>query len=111
MAHPVVSSFLHGRPSCGLIRNQPLSVGLDCFVLIAAGTSRVRLLGGFGNLRLVRQLDAQVPTTTDDATEIQRCYGIGCNARVTKPNKHQHFANAIRRLGLFFSGIPVRQTA
>ncbi len=52
-----------------------------------------------------------VLTTTDDQTEIQRCYDLGCNVYITKPVNYDNFANAIRQLGLFFSVIQVPSTA
>jgi DNA-binding response OmpR family regulator len=44
-----------------------------------------------------------VLTTTDDKTEIQRCYDLGCNVYITKPVDYESFAAAIRQLGLFLS--------
>ena len=43
-----------------------------------------------------------VLTTTDDRSEIDRCYELGANVYVTKPVDYESFANAIRQLGLFF---------
>jgi CheY-like chemotaxis protein len=48
-----------------------------------------------------------VLTTTDDKREIQRCYDLGCNVYITKPVDYEHFAQAIRQLGLFFSVMQV----
>jgi CheY-like chemotaxis protein len=48
-----------------------------------------------------------VLTTTDDKTEIQRCYDLGCNVYVTKPVNYENFADAIRQLGLFFTVVKV----
>lgn len=48
-----------------------------------------------------------VLTTTDDKTEIQRCYDLGANVYITKPVNYDNFANAIRQLGLFFAVIQV----
>jgi CheY-like chemotaxis protein len=48
-----------------------------------------------------------VLTTTDDQTEIQRCYDLGANVYITKPVNYENFANAIRQLGLFLSVIQV----
>lgn len=42
-------------------------------------------------------------TTTDDETEINKCYDLGANVYITKPVDYDGFANAIRQLGLFFS--------
>jgi CheY-like chemotaxis protein len=52
-----------------------------------------------------------VLTTTDDQTEIQRCYDLGANVYITKPVDYDGFANAIRQLGLFFSVIQIPETA
>ncbi len=51
-----------------------------------------------------------VLTTTDDKREIERCYELGCSVYITKPVEYEHFANAIRQLGLFFSVIQVPET-
>jgi CheY-like chemotaxis protein len=59
----------------------------------------------------LRRTPVIVLTTTDDATEIQRCYDLGANVYVTKPVNYEGFANAIRQLGLFFSVIQVPETA
>ncbi|WP_297683741.1 response regulator [Ferrovibrio sp.] len=48
-----------------------------------------------------------VLTTTDDRREIQRCYDLGCNVYITKPVDYEHFAQAIRQLGLFFTVMQV----
>jgi CheY-like chemotaxis protein len=52
-----------------------------------------------------------VLTTTDDSSEIQRCYDLGANVYITKPVNYEGFANAIRQLGLFFSVMQVPETA
>jgi len=46
-------------------------------------------------------------TTTDDKTEIQKCYDLGCNVYITKPVDYDAFAAAIRQLGLFLSVMKV----
>ncbi len=51
-----------------------------------------------------------VLTTTDDKREIERCYELGCNVYITKPVEYEHFAHAIRQLGLFFSVIQVPES-
>lgn len=50
-----------------------------------------------------------VLTTTDDKTEIQRCYELGCNVYITKPVNYENFAQAIRQLGLFLTVMQVPQ--
>ena len=51
-----------------------------------------------------------VLTTTDDKTEIQRCYDLGCNVYITKPVNYESFANAIKELGLFLYVMQVPET-
>lgn len=50
-----------------------------------------------------KRLPVVILTTTDDESEIQRCYDLGANVYITKPVEYDSFANAIRQLGLFFS--------
>ncbi|WP_439815575.1 response regulator [Zavarzinia sp. CC-PAN008] len=59
----------------------------------------------------LRRFPVIVLTTTDDQTEIQRCYDLGCNVYITKPVNYDSFANAIRQLGLFLSVIQVAEPA
>ena len=59
----------------------------------------------------LRRAPVIVLTTTDDKREIERCYELGCNVYITKPVEYEHFANAIRQLGLFFSVIQVPESA
>jgi CheY-like chemotaxis protein len=54
-----------------------------------------------------KRLPVVVLTTTDDASEIKRCYDLGANVYITKPVDYENFANAIRQLGLFFAVIQV----
>jgi CheY-like chemotaxis protein len=54
-----------------------------------------------------KRLPVVVLTTTDDETEIQKCYDLGANVYITKPVDYEGFATAIRNLGLFFSVIQV----
>lgn len=46
-------------------------------------------------------------TTTDDRTEIEKCYELGANVYITKPVDYEGFATAIKSLGLFLSVIQV----
>ena len=52
-----------------------------------------------------------VLTTTDDNSEIQRCYELGCNVYVTKPVDYDKFANAIQQLGLIVSVMQIPKAA
>ncbi|WP_461343620.1 response regulator [Brevundimonas sp. GN22] len=54
---------------------------------------------------VLRRAPVVILTTTDDRTEIQHCYDLGCNVYITKPVDYDAFASAIRQLGLFLSVI------
>ena len=58
----------------------------------------------------LRRSPVIVLTTTDEQTEIQRCYDLGANVYITKPVNYESFANAIRQLGLFLAVMQVPAT-
>jgi CheY-like chemotaxis protein len=60
---------------------------------------------------VLRRTPVIVLTTTDDRTEIQRCYDLGCNVYITKPVEYEGFAAAIRQLGLFLTVMQVPEIA
>lgn len=50
-----------------------------------------------------KRMPIVILTTTDDESEIKKCYDLGANVYITKPVDYEGFANAIRQLGMFFS--------
>lgn len=42
-------------------------------------------------------------TTTDEITEVQRCYEMGCSFYMVKPVNYNKFMGAVESLGAFFS--------
>ena len=58
----------------------------------------------------LRRSPVIVLTTTDEQTEIQRCYDLGANVYITKPVNYESFAHAIRQLGLFLAVMQVPTT-
>ncbi len=82
----------------------PILVLLDLNLPDVSGIDILEYLKNDGHLKVAPVI---VLTTTDDNTEIQRCYDLGCNVYITKPVDYQQFATAIRQLGLFFSVIKV----
>jgi CheY-like chemotaxis protein len=56
------------------------------------------------------RIPIMILTTTDDASEIRRCYDLGANIYVTKPVDCDTFSNAIKQLGLFLSIIQIPPT-
>lgn len=102
-------NFLFGEDGTGLTnKGKPLLILLDLNLPDMTG---VDILGRVKNNEYLKRIPVVVLTTTDDATEIQRCYDLGCNVYITKPVDYENFANAIRQLGLFFSVIQVPATA
>lgn len=98
-------SFLFGPDgSAAANKNRPLLILLDLNLPDMTG---VDILGRVKSNEHLKRIPVVVLTTTDDATEIQRCYDLGCNVYITKPVDYENFANAIRQLGLFFSVIQV----
>jgi CheY-like chemotaxis protein len=98
-------NFLFGADGSGVTnKGKPLLILLDLNLPDMTG---VDILGRVKNNEYLKRVPVVVLTTTDDATEIQRCYDLGCNVYITKPVDYENFANAIRQLGLFFSVIQV----
>ena len=58
----------------------------------------------------LRRSPVIILTTTDEQTEIQRCYDLGANVYITKPVNYESFAHAIRQLGLFLAVMQVPTT-
>ena len=88
--------------------NGPALILLDLNLPDMSGTE---ILAKIKSVPHLKRTPVVVLTTTDDKTEIQRCYDLGCNVYVTKPVDYESFADAIRQLGLFLSVIQVPEVA
>ncbi len=82
----------------------PLLVLLDLNLPDMSGT---QILAKLKSDTTTKQIPVIVLTTTDDKTEIQKCYDLGCNVYITKPVDYEAFATAIRQLGMFLSVMKV----
>ncbi len=82
----------------------PLLVLLDLNLPDMSGTDILARIKADPQLK---RTPVVVLTTTDDRTEIQRCYDLGCNVYITKPVEYEGFASAIRQLGLFLTVMQV----
>jgi CheY-like chemotaxis protein len=92
-------NFLFGADGSGLVnRGRSLLVLLDLNLPDMSGIEILRRLKANEHLRLAPVV---VLTTTDDKSEIQLCYDLGCNVYITKPVDYEKFANAIKQLGMF----------
>jgi CheY-like chemotaxis protein len=98
-------SYLFGPDRSGLSSaDRPFLILLDLNLPDMSGIDILRRVKENEHLK---RTPVVILTTTDDQTEIQRCYDLGCNVYITKPVNYDSFANAIRQLGLFFSVIQV----
>src|SRR6202162_3899742 len=92
-------SFLFGSDGSGLVnKGRPLLVLLDLNLPDMSGIDILKRLKENEHLRV---LPGVILTTTDDKSEIQRCYDFGCTVYITKPVDYEKFANAIQQFGLF----------
>jgi CheY-like chemotaxis protein len=92
-------TFLFGSDGTGLVnKGRPLLVLLDLNLPDMFGIDILKRLKENEHLRASPVV---VLTTTDDKSEIQRYYELGCNIYITKPVDYEKFANAIQQLGLF----------
>lgn len=82
----------------------PVLVLLDLNLPDMSGTDVLAKIKGDARLH---RTPVVILTTTDDKTEIARCYDLGCNVYITKPVNYESFADAIRQLGFFLSVIKV----
>ncbi len=82
----------------------PVLVLLDLNLPDMSGTDILAKIKGDERLH---RTPVVILTTTDDKTEIARCYDLGCNVYITKPVNYESFADAIRQLGFFLSVIKV----
>ncbi len=92
-------AFLFGPDGSGLVnKGRPLLILLDLNLPDMSGIDILKRLKENEHLRVSPVV---VLTTTDNMSEIRRCYDLGCNVYITKPVDYEKFANAIRQFGLF----------
>ena len=92
-------TFLFGSDGSGLVnKGRALLILLDLNLPDMSGIDILKRLKANEHLRV---LPVVVLTTTDDKSEIQHCYDLGCNVYITKPVDYEKFANAIQQFGLF----------
>ena len=92
-------TFLFGSDGSGLVnKGRALLILLDLNLPDMSGIDILKRIKENEHLRV---LPVVVLTTTDDKSEIQRCFDLGCNVYITKPVNYENFANAVQQLGLF----------
>lgn len=55
----------------------------------------------------LKQLPVIMLTTTNNSTEINTCYDLGCSVYIVKPIEYANFSDALRKVGMFFSVLEV----
>jgi CheY-like chemotaxis protein len=97
--------YLLGRDGTGNVhKGNALLILLDLNLPDMQGTDILKAVKASPGVSLAPVV---VLTTTDDKTEIQRCYELGANVYITKPVNYENFAQAIRQLGLFLTVMQV----
>jgi len=92
-------TYLFGSDGSGRVnKGRALLILLDLNLPDMSGIDILKRLKANEHLRVAPVV---VLTTSDDKSEIQRCYSLGCNVYVTKPVDYEKFANAIQQFGLF----------
>ena len=76
-----------------------------------AGMTGIDVLRQIKQNKYLTSTPVLAPTTTDDSRAIKCCHELGCNVYITKLIHYDTFANAIRRLALFFSVIQIPAAA
>jgi len=99
--------YLFGLDENGNHTPAPLLVLLDLNLPVVSGYQVLEQMKSHEHTRYIPVI---ILTTTDDPHEIRRCYELGCNVYVVKPVEYTHFAEAIQKLGLFFSVVTVPAT-
>jgi CheY-like chemotaxis protein len=111
VSNPIVH-FLTGGEALDYLSNNVHKVGslLILLDLNLPDMTGIDILQKLKSDEIFKKTPVIVLTTTDDKREIERCYELGCSVYITKPVEYEHFAHAIRQLGLFFSVIQVPET-
>ncbi len=68
-----------------------------------AKTSGIQVLKQMKEHDSTRQIPVIILTTSDENSDIARCYELGCNIYVTKPVDYGQFSAAVQKLGLFLA--------
>jgi CheY-like chemotaxis protein len=82
----------------------PLLVLLDLNLPVLDG---YQVLKNIKQDKNVRRIPIIVLTTTDNPSEVAKCYELGCNAYITKPVEYEAFCRAIQNLGHLLNSIQV----
>ncbi len=88
----------------GKTRPSPLLVLLD---LNLPGRDGQMILKDMKSNDDTCRIPVVVLTTTDDSSEVDACYKLGCSVFITKPVDFENFGECIRKMGLFFDVVTI----
>jgi CheY-like chemotaxis protein len=88
------------------LRPAPLLILLDLNLPVLDG---YQVLKNIKENEHTKRIPIIVLTTTDNPSEVAKCYKLGCNAYVTKPVDYEEFSKALQNLGLLLSIVKVPQ--
>jgi len=83
------------------INREPLQKVLILLDINMPGINGIEILKTLKASNLTSKIPIFMLTTTDEPTEIEECFSLGCNAYVIKPVEHKEFAKRIQQLGDF----------
>ena len=71
------------------------------------GTNGYQVLQLLKAIEKTKHIPAIVLTTTREASDVKRCYQLGCNAYISKPVNYDQFCTSMRHLGELITKIEV----
>ncbi len=109
-----IVTLSNGREALDFIFSQGRYTGIPCSLpLLIILDLNLPEIDGYQVLERIktneqsRHVPVIVLTTTENPSEISRCYRLGCNVFISKPVDYKKFINAISKLGLFLTIVSV----
>lgn len=80
---------------------EPLQKPLILLDINMPGIDGIEVLRTLKTTDLTQKIPIFMLTTTDDPSEVDTCFRLGCNGYLIKPVEHKEFAEKIQALGSF----------
>jgi CheY-like chemotaxis protein len=74
------------------------------------GLDGIQVLKSLRENEKTKKMPICMLTTTENKTEIQKCYDLGCNNYITKPIEYSEFQDTMKKLGMLFSIVKFPET-
>lgn len=96
-----VLDYLSNAESCDSANlHRPMLILLDIRMPKMDG---VTVLEKIKSHPIFKKIPVFMLTTTDDPSEINHCYRVGCNCYIVKPSNYEKFMQTMERLGAFLT--------